>query len=307
MPLKAELEFYLGGYEKNGFFPPCGLSGSRGNGKSIFAKALAAEMQVINKRKGIKDGKKFLMINAIELKNSELFFEKVMPILVAEKDIALFIDEIENLSMQIQSVLLTLLAVGDNFQSEYTTSEGVKHVIDHRQFTFICAASSFAGVHPDLIDRLKNFTVDAYSEDDLAIILQKKLPHMTFEKDALDKLSSCMRGNARRAISRAVDLQVLGVDHFTMKHFNQIKKVLSIYPFGLTRTEIAYLNILKQNGGGTTLTEICAKMSRTKESVMSDLEPVCRAKNLMRTAGPRGRVITQAGRDILAEIEREYI
>lgn len=302
--IKRELEFYLEGYERTGFWPPCIFSGSRGQGKSLIVKALAAELSAINRAKGIKNGKRFLPINSAELVGVDVLFDKVMPILVQESDIVLFLDESENLSSTVQSALLSLLAIDDKFQSKYFLPDGTCFEIDHTRFAFMGAASSFAGIHPDLLDRLKRFSLEDYNEEDLQEIMRRNLPHIDFEPEALDCLVSSLRNSPRHAVQRANDLKLMDIQKFSMKEFEKIRHALSIYPLGLNRAEIGLLRVLAR--GSATLTELSARLNLTRNAVMDDLEVFLKSKSLIKTAGVRGRVITQAGMNVLKQIDENY-
>lgn len=302
--LKREVGFYLEAYSRTGFFAPMIAGGARGLGKSLLVKAIAAEMNVINKERGITKGKQFLSINAAEIKGSEAFVDKVLPLLAQEGEILLFIDEINNLSMEVQIVLLTLLSYDEKYRSKYYTSDGNCFDIDHTKFSFASAASSFSGVHPDLIDRLKRFQMQEFTENQLGAIIQKRCNGITFEPEALEKLGSVCRNNARNAVARAEDVKAYGKKHFTIHDFNNLRRILSIYPLGLNRGEVTVLKHLAT--GPKTLTELSARMNCTKESLMSDLEQRLKACNLMKTAGVRGRVISTEGMNVLKEIEEIY-
>lgn len=300
--LKRELEFYLNGYEAVGFFPPSVFSGSRGQGKTMIVKAVAAELAEINKKKGIVKGKMFLSINSSELKNGDTLFDKVMPLLAQEGDITLFLDETDALDYKVQCALLSLLVPDSNFESKYYLVDGTCYNVDHRKFTFIGAASSFSAMHPDLIDRLKRFSTQEYSEDDLKQIMRNRLPEIEFEEVALDNLVSSLRSSPRHAVQRSQDLKLMGIHRFGDVELNKIKTALNIYPLGLYRDEISVLKVLQR--GPATLTEISSRLNRTKDSVMNDLEVFLKSKELIKTAGAKGRVLTIKGLEVLAEIDK---
>jgi len=299
--LKRELEFYLEGYEKTGYWMPSIFSANRGSGKSLMVKALAAELSEINKKKGMSKGKAFLTINSSEISDSEILFDKVLPLLAQEGDIFLFLDESENLPQKVQCALLSLLTCDDNYNSQYHLSDGTCYEINHKRFTFAGAASSFGGIHPDLIDRLKRFSFQAYTDDDLSKILVKKLPKMTFKDEALAKLVSTLRSSPRHAVARSNDLKMMDTAHFDMAAFKKLRHALSIFPLGLNRDEIALLKVLQR--GNATLTELSARLGRTKMSVMDDLEVFLKSKELIKTQGARGRVLTPKGILVLQEID----
>jgi Holliday junction resolvasome RuvABC ATP-dependent DNA helicase subunit len=302
--IKREMSFYLDSFRRDGYFMPMITCGARGLGKTLIVKALAAEMNDINKSKGIAKGKRFLMINSAEVRGSEAFLDKVLPTIAQEGHILLFFDELNGLSMEVQTLLLSLLSVGEDRKSHYYTTDGTCYTINHEEFTFCSAASSVAQIHPDLLDRLKRFQMQVYNSEQLAQIIQKKAKGITFDPDALARMAATCRNNARNAVFRAQDLIAYGEPHFTIQDFNKLKRILSIYPFGLNRGEVEVLKHL--SSGPKTLTELSAKMNCTRDSLMQDLEQRLKACSLIKTAGARGRIILPAGLAVLKEIEEEF-
>lgn len=299
--IKKEISFFLDGYYKTNYYPNSILCGPRGLGKTAIARAIASELKNIELKKGNIQGKKFLEVNAVELKSAEIFFTQIVPHILENQYITLFIDEVSELPLSVQKVFLTILNPTENHVTEYCEANGEKHIFDFTKITFISATTNPSGLHPDLLDRLRRFEMEDYAPQELADIIQQKLSNIEFVGSALERLSETLRGNARQAVHRANDIQTMGVKKFGDKEFDKLAETLSIYPLGLNKLEIKYLQELNRKGR-SSLTDLCSRLSLTKEAVINDIEVYPRKQGLI-AVEKSGRLITNLGRKIIKEVE----
>lgn len=297
---KKEVSFFLEGFERSGYFPVSLIYAKRGQGKSTVAKALAAELSRITQEKhGEKKG--FICINSSEVKNCEVLFTQLLPLITENKYLTLFFEECSELPASVQNSLLQILEPNEKYKSEYFMPNGEKHIFDFTRLTVLMATTNPSALHADLRDRARRFELDQFDDNQLAIIIQKHAPKVKFSSEVLPLITTSLRGNARKCVQRAREISSMNVEDFGVTEYEYLKKMLGILPLGLTKTELRYLQELR-NVSTLTLTDLFSRLESTKEQVQFDTEIYLRQAKLIEVK-TSGRCLTKRGREILAEID----
>ena len=156
--------------------------------------------------------------------------------------------------------------------------------------TFIFATTETDKIFPPLKDRLTTVDFEPYTSEELAEIVKLCVSHVEFNEDALIRLSSTIRGNARSAVKRAKEVELYcGANdtvHFNLSDFVALCDQVGILPHGITYTEKQILQALK-GCGSATLTGLAAKIGLSKTALQRDHELYLLNKNLMEIDGKR--------------------
>jgi Holliday junction resolvasome RuvABC ATP-dependent DNA helicase subunit len=166
---------------------------------------------------------------------------------------------------------------------------------DFRLHTFIFATSEPQKLLDTLKDRLQPIDLEEYTPDQMERIIQLGAKDVTFKDGVLSEMATVLRGNARQAQNMAeIILTGLKGGHtFGRKEWENLKFSLDIYPLGLNPTEIQVLKILADRPQGTSLTNLAARTTLTKDALQKDYEMYLQKHGLMQ--------ITTAGREITAK------
>jgi len=282
--VKKKLSFYLKAFEKTSKCPFLLLSGAKGLGKTEFAKAFAKNL-VDN------DGDKraFLELNCSTIKNNEQFFEQIFLPLIADNEITILFDECHALPKDLTMAFLTIFNAEKSNRKTFEWN-GMSFEFNFKHQTFIFATTETDKIFPPLKDRLTTVDFEPYTSDELAEIVKLCVPHVEFNEDALIRLSSTIRGNARSAVKRAKEVELYcGANdtvHFNLSDFVALCDQVGILPHGITYTEKQILQALK-GCGSATLTGLAAKIGLSKTALQRDHELYLLNKNLMEIDGKR--------------------
>jgi len=282
--VKKKLSFYLKAFEKTSKCPFLLLSGAKGLGKTEFAKAFAKNL-VDN------DGDKraFLELNCSTIKNNEQFFEQIFLPLIADNEITILFDECHALPKDLTMAFLTIFNAEKSNRKTFEWN-GMSFEFNFKHQTFIFATTETDKIFPPLKDRLTTVDFEPYTSEELAEIVKLCVPHVEFNEDALIRLSSTIRGNARSAVKRAKEVELYcGANdtvHFNLSDFVALCDQVGILPHGITYTEKQILQALK-GCGSATLTGLAAKIGLSKTALQRDHELYLLNKNLMEIDGKR--------------------
>ena len=283
--VKKRLSFYLDAYYKTSKAPFLLMSGAAGLGKTEFAKAFAKNLHREDGERG-----SFLELNCSTIKNNEQFFEQIfLPVIADNENICVLFDEVHALPKDLTMAFLTIF---NSEKSNRKTFEwnGMSFEFNFKHQTFIFATTETDKIFPPLKDRLTTVDFEPYTSEELAEIVKLCVPHVEFNEDALIRLSSTIRGNARSAVKRAKEVELYcGANdtvHFNLSDFVALCDQVGILPHGITYTEKQILQALK-GCGSATLTGLAAKIGLSKTALQRDHELYLLNKNLMEIDGKR--------------------
>ena len=307
---KQRLGFYLDSYHKTRLMPTLLFSGQKGIGKSHFCVEVGKNLveydekgNVVYKEDGVTPKKKkWICINASSIKNFRWLMNSVLLPFVCGKPSSLMIDEASELKSEVAFNLLSLL--NPNVHNRNTlVVDDYPIDIDFKLNTFLFCTTNPEKVLDSLKDRCERIDLTAYSLSDLATIIQKATPDVTYIEDVIEDIASTVRQNARKAIQVSGEIKTYlnGGGKFGRSQWNDLKQILSIHPLGLRRTEIDILRILQNRGEGCSLNALVSKTGLSRTAIQLDYEMILLQFSLMEISGVRK--ITGKGMEYLKNLE----
>tara|TARA_Y100001937_G_scaffold54357_1_gene75000 strand:- start:111 stop:1073 length:963 start_codon:yes stop_codon:yes gene_type:complete len=285
---KRVLDFHIGGFKATKVMPHLMFVAPKGCGKTTLAKAVARTL------KGIDDAKRYFEINCSTIKNVKQFFNQLVIPLMQDRDATILFDEASEIPKDVSMAMLTIL----NPNAENMTSfsfEDYTVDFDFSRLSFMFATTETQSVFHALMDRLERVDLEEYSIDEMGQIVALNLD-LDIEPKTLRDIAGVLRGNARAAQKMAHKIvsysKQNSVKRFGTTHWQDLSKILNIFPLGLNVTEIQLLRILKDNKD-CSLTNLSAKTGISKQAVQRDFEIYLQKHSLME--------ITTAGRNITAK------
>ena len=295
--VKKKLSFYIDAFHKTSQAPFLLMAGAKGLGKTEFAKAFAKNLHNA-------DGEKraFLEINCSTIKNNQQFFEQIFLPVIADNEITVLFDECHALPQDLTMAFLTIFNAESNARKTFIWDE-MSFTFNFKQQTFIFATTETDRIFPPLKDRFTTIDFEPYSSEELSKIVEVCLPEITFTDEALSKVATTIRGNARSAVKRSKEIMLYcgknETDTFTSKDFESLCDEIGILPYGLTYTEKQILHAL-HHCGSATLTGLAAKIGLSKSALQRDHELYLLNKNLIEIDGKRK--ITCEGLDVCKQL-----
>lgn len=289
--VKNRLGFYAKAHKAGSIIPPIMLNGAKGLGKTEFAKAFAKEI-----------GKKLLEINCGTIRNAQQFFEQVfMPAIAGNEMIVLF-DECHALPKDLVEVFLTAFNSEGAKSKQVSIGDGFA-TFDFEKQNFLFATTELHKIFDPLKDRMTVVDFETYNSVDLSSIIQKKVDFIEFDNDLIHQVAKTVRGNARSAIKRALEIkafcEIKNKYRINARDWLEIKTLLGIKPYGLTNLEVQILGVLKSNGP-SSLQMLSAVTGMSRSAIQLDAE-----NNLLRSGFMEidvKRKITNKGLSILKEL-----
>ena len=285
---KRVLDFHIGGFKSTKVMPHLMFVAPKGCGKTTLAKAVARTL------KGIDDAKRYFEINCSTIKNVKQFFNQLVIPIMQDRDATILFDEASEIPKDVSMAMLTIL----NPNSENRTSfsfEDYTVDFDFSRLSFMFATTETQSVFHALMDRLERVDLEEYSIDEMGQIVALNLD-LDIEPKTLRDIAGVLRGNARAAQKMAHKIKSYcsqkNIKRFNSTHWQELSRILNIFPLGLNVTEIQLLNILKDNKD-CSLTNLSAKTGISKQAVQRDFEIYLQKHSLME--------ITTAGRNITAK------
>ena len=293
---KRVLNFFCDGFKQTKVMPHLMFVAPKGCGKTTFAKAVARRL------KRIDDAKRYFEINCSTIKNVKQFFNQLVIPIMQDRDATILFDECSEIPKDVTMALLTILNPNpDNLTTfsyeDYTVD------FDFRRLSFMFATTETQSVFHALMDRLERVDLEEYTLDEMGQIVNLNLDIDIDSKTLLD-IASVLRGNARAAQKMAQKIESYcrqkKVTGFGTGDWQELSRILSIFPLGLNITEIQLLNILKDHKD-CSLTNLSAKTGLSKQAVQRDFEIYLQKHSLMEIT-TAGRNITAKGLDYLKTI-----
>jgi Holliday junction resolvasome RuvABC ATP-dependent DNA helicase subunit len=282
--VKKKLSFYLDAFHKTSQAPFLLMAGAKGLGKTEFAKGFAKNLHN-------NDGEKrtFLELNCSTIKNNEQFFEQIFLPVIADNEITILFDECHALPQDLTMAFLTIFNSEKNSRKTFEWGD-MSFEFDFCKQTFIFATTETDKIFAPLKDRLTNVDFEPYTSSELGEIIQMCLPHISFDEECLDRVSSTIRGNARSAVKRSKEIALYcgskSKSTFSCEDFIELSDCIGILPLGITHTEKQILDVLSQCGSAT-LTGLAAKIGLSKTALQRDHELYLLNKNLVEIDGKR--------------------
>ena len=276
--LKKRLKFYSRAKKATGTLPFILFNGAKGLGKTEFAKAFAKSLN-----------KPMIEINCSTIRNAEQFFEQVFIPAILDKDVTILLDECHALPKDLEMAFLTIFNVEGAKTKRFEFGESTLFFEFERQ-TFLFATTELDKLFPPFKDRLTQLDFEPYNEDQLGGILQRKLDWIKFEDNILKEICQTVRGNARSAIKRALEIsawaEVNNKSRFGKKEWDNVCDLLGIMPYGLNQTELQVMRILKERGA-CTLQMLSAVTGMSRTALQKDSEVFLLKNGFMRIDGKR--------------------
>lgn len=294
---KSQLNFFIAGQRTSGYFNPVLLSAARGYGKTMLAKLVGKNLIT---DKG--ERKPCLNVNGATIKKVENFVDEIVrPYVNNGAEVTLHIDEIHCVGVGVLNFLLSVLVPDDNLISS-VDFRGETFVFDFKRFSFLGSTTNSEKLSKPLISRLRKVTLEPYNHNDLKEILIRNSKKVNYEDTASQRVVQIVRGSPRETIHRAHEITQYCEQRnyfiFGDKQWEEYRKIMGIFPLGLTTQEVEVLKFLNETGP-QSLTAIAGKLSIDFSTVRRDIELFLLNNNLLKIAGKRE--ITIKGRDVLKE------
>ncbi len=289
--LKKRLQFYTDSKKATGVIPFLMFNGAKGLGKTEFAKQFASTL-----------GKKMIEINCSTIRNGEQFFEQIFVPAILDKDITILFDEAHALPKDLVMAFLTIFNVEGAKTKRFDFGEN-SFVFDFQRQTFMFATTELDKLFPPFRDRLTVLDFVPYSPDELAKIMRKKIDWVNFESDVIKEVATTLRGNARSAIKRALEIraycEVNNQSDFNLQDWRKLCDLIDIRPYGLSNTEIQVMQLLRERGA-CTLQMISAVTGMSRTAIQRDAEIYLLKEGFVKIDGKRW--ITDKGVKVLDKI-----
>jgi len=296
--VKKKLSFYLEGQHKTLLSPHILFVAPRGSGKTLLAQTYASQLLNSEGKK-----RKLITINCSTLTSLKSFINDVAIPFVSGKEVTILFDEASEIPPPIRMALLTILNPNKENKNEFAYDD-VTIEFDFKKVTFLFATTEAHKIFHALIDRLERIDLEEYSNDDLAMIVQKNI-NSNISQNAMEEVKKVLRGNARKATQMANNISLYldscGKQEFKIEDWNDFKSKLGINPLGLTPMEIKILKVLSEKTL-TSLTNLSAKTQMSRQSLQRDAENYLQKLNLMEIVAT-GRKITCQGRAYLESLK----
>ena len=276
--LKSRLNFYSDAKKATGTLPFLLFNGAKGLGKTEFAKAFAKSL-----------GKPMIEINCSTIRNAEQFFEQVFIPAILDKDVTILLDEAHALPKDLEMAFLTIFNIEGAKTKRFEFGES-SLLFEFERQTFLFATTELDKLFPPFKDRLTQLDFEPYSGKELAGIIQKKMDWIDFKDNILDEICQTVRGNARSAIKRALEVsayaEVNNTSTFGKKEWKSLCDLLGIMPYGINATELQVMRILKERGA-CTLQMLSAVTGMSRTALQKDAEVFLLKNGFMQIDGKR--------------------
>jgi Holliday junction resolvasome RuvABC ATP-dependent DNA helicase subunit len=282
---KRRLSFYINNFHSSGIMPNILLTGSKGTGKTSLVRLVAGGMN-----------RTLVETNAAELKSLDDFFGVVNQYVVGSK-VLLFIDEIENLNIDIAIAFLTILEPKKDNITKYTHA-GQDYIFNFKDFSVAFCTTEAQTVHHALLDRLRVIDMDDYTTDNLKQIIRNNLSKYDIEDGLLDRVVKVVRSNPRQAQILSNDLLAFlsrsNTNTFSSKEWIGFYREMGLFELGLSGNEIKLLKILKKYPN-SSLTRVASMLNATPDATRKYTELYPMKMGLIEVKPALGRRLTVDG------------
>lgn len=292
--IKHTLKFYADARNSGSIIRPIIFNGARGLGKTRFAREFVKELS-----------QPLVEINCGSIKSAQQFFEQIFLDHIQYKNVSVFFDEFHALPSSLVDVFLTAFNTDGKQKRDVAFGEEANGEIDFAMQSFLFATTELHQVFDPLKDRMTTIDFKPYSSSELSEIIRKKFDWIQYEDGLLDDISNSISGNARSAVKRAQDIesycQVKNIHTMTHDHWENMKKILNILPFGLKNIEVEILQILKKNGP-SSLQTLSAITGMSRSAIQKEAENNLLRCGFLEIDGKRK--ITHKGLQVINQINQ---
>ena len=294
--VKGRLQFYSKLYKGGYVVPPIMLNAAKGLGKTEFAR------QFHNTIKQNPEHK-FLEINCGTIRNAEDFFEQIFIPQIAGRNITVLFDECHALPKDLTDVFLSAFNVEGVKEKQVSFGMSIANFEFLKQ-VYLFATTELHKIFPPLKDRLSVIDFKPYTEDELGRMMEMKVDWIKYSPGVLDSIVATVRGNARSAIQRVLEVrawcEVNNTSTVTHDAWNKIKSDFDILPFGLANVEVQILRALSKRGT-CSLQMLSAITGMSRQAIQLEAENNLLRRGFMEIDGKRK--ITTKGKKILEQIK----
>lgn len=293
--VKSRLGFYANLFNAGYVVPPIMLNAAKGLGKTAFATEFHSET------KGA--GRKFIEINCGTIRNAEQFFDQVFVPQIAGQEVTVLFDECHALPRDLTNIFLTAFNVEGVKKKLVSVAEGFMEFNFEKQI-YLFATTELHKLFDPLKDRLTIIDFKQYSDEELAGIMTAKVDWVNYEDGVIDSIVSTVRGNARSAIKRVLQIQswceLSKISTMCHVEWGKMRNKFGILPFGLTNIEVQILRALNKRGA-CSLQMLSAITGMSRQAIQLEAENNLLRKGFMDIDGKRK--ITNKGTKILEQIK----
>jgi|TARA_B100001059_G_scaffold38521_1_gene31163 Holliday junction resolvasome RuvABC ATP-dependent DNA helicase subunit len=290
--VKSQLSFYAQAEKAGSIIPPIMLNGSKGLGKTEFAKHFAVGM-----------GKKLVEINCGSIRNAGQFLEQVFMPAIAGQEVSVLLDECHALPKDLVDIFLTVFNVEGAKSKTVNFGESGFATFDFTKQNFLFATTELDKIFAPLKDRMTIVDFQPYTPQDLKYIIKNKKDWIGYDPTVLNEIASSVRGNARSAVKRVLEISsycnIKKIDFVDKSAWAGLKKILGIRPFGLSNIEVQILKTLSSHGP-SSLQMLSAVTGMSRSALQRDAENGLLKDGFMTIEGKR--MITPKGRKLLKEL-----
>lgn len=268
------------------------LTGSQGLGKTFFANKVAEAL-----------GRDLIEVNCRSIQTTQDFIEGILVGKVCgNKAKTILLDECHELSMEITTILLTLLNPNKDNKNHIDYNNWTIEY-DMTKINMIFATTDAHKMFPALVNRCTDIYFHLYSREELINILKYYLDGIKVKCNEEDLAYAC-RGRARDTYRLAQNIlrycRMNNITVFSDKNWKELKNILSVNHMGLTTQEIQLMKIVKTRGP-ISANNIAIIMGVNAHNIESEIEVRPRELGFVES-GTRGRIITLDGESYLSKI-----
>lgn len=293
--VKSRLGFYASLFNAGYIVPPIMLNAAKGLGKTEFAKQFHTATK--------KGDRKLIEINCGTVRNTEQFFEQLFMPQIAGKEVTVLFDECHSLPKDLTDVFLTAFNVEGVKSKQVSIGEGLVTFEFDKQI-YLFATTELHKLFAPLKDRLTIIDFKPYSDSELADIMKMKVDWLTYEHGVLEAMVKTVRGNARSAIKRVLQVkswcELNRISKVCHNEWNKMRSKFGILPYGLMDIEVQILQALKERGT-CSLQMLSAITGMSRQAIQLEAENNLLRKGFMEIDGKRK--ITNKGVEILKTIK----
>lgn len=299
-PAVNRLNFIMEGYKRTNIVSHLLFCGSKGVGKTHFARKTAESMHKIRKCDG--KTKPIVEVNGSSLKSIKSLAEMVLLPFCQDREYTIFIDELHEIGGKVTAALLSILNPNSENRNTFNY-EGMPIDIDFKRTSFMFATTELQKIFEPLRDRLTEISLSDYTVQDLAKIIAKNVTSVSCKEDATNELATFCKSNARSAAKMGREVETycgaLQKYNFLKEDVKPLVNILDLFPLGLNRIEV---NILKDLNDmpESSLKILCAKSGLTPPA-QQNVERMMLKFGLMEINGKRS--LTTKGKEYLKNLE----